>query len=50
MSVADYTAKFDELARFSSRMVQTDEARKKRYMYGLRTDVVKQIDSRKEGP
>ena len=50
MSVAEYTAKFDELARFAPMIVPTDEARKAKYMYGLRTEFMKQIDNGKEGP
>lgn len=50
ISVAEYTAKFDELARFASNMVPTDESRKRKYMFGLQTNTVKQIGSGKEGP
>ena len=50
MSMAEYTAKFDELARFFPTIVPTDDARKMKYKYGLRTEIVKQVDSSKEGP
>ena len=50
MSVAEYTAKFDELARFAPTIVPTDDARKMKYMLGLRTEIVKQVDSGREGP
>ena len=41
MSVAEYTAKFDELARFAPIIVLTDDARKMKYMHGLRTKIMK---------
>ena len=41
MSVTEYVAKFSELARFAPSMVPTDDSRKKRFMWGLRKDVVK---------
>ena len=50
MSVAEYTAKFDELACFAPTIVPTDDARKMKYMHGLRTEIVKQVDSDKKGP
>ena len=50
MSVAEYTAKFDELLRFAPTIVPTDDARKMKYMHGLRTEIVKQVDNGKEGP
>ena len=36
MSMAKYTAKFDELARFAPTIVPTDDARKMKYMHGPR--------------
>ena len=50
MSIAEYTAKFNELARFCPSMVPNDETRKTRYMQGLRVHVAKQIDSGSHGP
>ena len=50
MSVAEYTAKFDELARFAPTIVPTDDARKMKYIHRLRTEIVKQVDSGKEVP
>ena len=50
MTVPKYIAKFEELARFSASIAPTDEARKNKYMLGLRIDIARQIDSRKEGP
>ena len=41
MSVAEYVAKFDELARFVPTIIPTDEARKMKFMHGLRPEVVK---------
>ena len=48
--MAEYTAKFDELARFAPTIVPTDDARKMKYMLELRTEIVKQVDSGREGP
>ena len=48
--MAEYTAKFDELALFAPTIVQTDVARKMKYMHGIRTKIVKQVDSGKKGP
>ena len=50
MSMAQYTTKFDELARFAPTIVPSDDARKMKYMHGLRTEIVKQVDNGKEGP
>ena len=50
MSVVEYTAKFDKLARFAPTIVLTDDARKMKYMLRLRTEIVKQVDSCREGP
>ena len=50
VSVAEYVTKFYELAWFASTMVPTDEARKMKFMHGLRLEIAKQIDSGKEGP
>ena len=50
MSVAEYTAKFGKLVCFAPTIVPTDDARKMKYMQGLRTEIVKQVDSGKEGP
>ena len=50
MTVTEYVAKFNELARFSLFIVPTDEARKKKFMLGLKVDVAKQIDSGSHGP
>ena len=44
MSVAEYAMKFEELARFSPLVVPTDEARKSKFIYGLRTEIAKYID------
>ena len=48
MTVPEYTAKFKELARFYAFITPTDEARKNKYMQGLRIDIARQIDSGKE--
>ena len=48
--VTEYTAKFDELAYFTPTIVPTDNARKMKYMHGLRTEIMKQLDCGKEGP
>ena len=45
MTVTEYMAKFNELARFAPFIVRTDEARKRKFMLGLKVDVAKQIDS-----
>ena len=37
--VPEYIAKFEELARFSASITPTDEARKNKYMLGLRIDI-----------
>ena len=50
MTVPEYIAKFEELAKFSASIAPTDEARKNKYMLGLQTDIARQIDSGKEGP
>ena len=50
MSVAEYVAKCDELARFAPTMVPTYEARKMKFMHGLCPEVAKQIDNGREGP
>ena len=50
LSVAEYTARFDELARFAPSMVPTDDARRMKYMHGLSIDIVKQVDSGESGP
>ena len=43
-------AKFNKLAHFALSIVSTDEARKRKFMLGLRVDVAKQIDSSSYGP
>ena len=50
MTVTEYVAKFNELARFALFIVPTNEARKKKFMLGLKVDVAKQIDSGRHGP
>ena len=50
MTVTEYVAKFNELARFAPFIVPTDEARKRKFMLGLKVDVAKQIDSGSHGP
>ena len=50
LSVAEYVTKFEELARFAPTIVPTDEARKTKFMHGLRVDIVKQVDSGATGP
>ena len=50
MTVTEYVAKFNELARFALFIMPTDEARKRKFMLGLKVDVVKQIDSGSHGP
>ena len=44
LSVAEYVAKFDELAKFSPSMVPTDQSRKMRFMHGLDVEIVRQVD------
>ena len=41
MTVTEYVAKFNELACFALFFVPTDEARKRKFMLGLRVDVAK---------
>ena len=48
MTVPEYTAKFEELARFSAFIAPTDKAQKNKYMLGLRIDIARQIDIGKE--
>ena len=50
MTVTEYVAKFNELARFAPFIVPTNEARKRKFMLGLKVDVAKQIDSGSHGP
>ena len=50
LSVAEYTAKFDELAKYAPNVIPNDAARKTRYMFGLRKEVAKQVDSGETGP
>ena len=50
MTVPEYTTKFKELARFSGSIAPIDEAKKNKYMLGLRIDIARQIDNGKEGP
>ena len=47
MSVVEYTAKFDELARFPPTIVLTDDARKMKYMLRLRTEIVNHTPKRR---
>ena len=48
--MVEYTAKFDELARFIPSMVPTDDARRIKYMHGLSINIVKQVNSGETGP
>ena len=41
MTVTEYVAKFNELAHFALSIVPTDEARKRKFILGLRMDVAK---------
>ena len=50
ITVAEYTAKFDELARYAPTLVTTDDARKMKYMHGLSVEIVTQVDSGEIGP
>ena len=50
LTVTEYVAKFTELARFSPTIVPTDDARKRKFMLGLRVEIAKQIDSGSHGP
>ena len=50
MTVTEYVAKFNELARLAPFIVLTDEARKRKFILGLKVDVAKQIDSGSHGP
>ena len=49
MTVTEYVAKFNELARFALFIVPTDEARKRKFMLGLKVDVAKHIDNGSHG-
>ena len=40
MTVAKYTAKFDELAHYAPTMLATDDARKMKYIHGLSVEIV----------
>ena len=50
MTITEYVAKFNELARFASIIVPTDDARKIKFMLGLRVEIAKQIASGSHGP
>ena len=50
MTVTDYVTKFIKLARFDPTIVPTDDARKRKFMLGLRVKMAKQIDSRSHRP
>ena len=50
MTGAEYTVKFDGLARFAPSVVPSDDARRMRFMQGLNVDVVKQVDSGESSP
>ena len=50
MTVTEYVTKFTELARFAPTIVPTDDARKRKFMLGLRVEVAKQIDGVSHGP
>ena len=50
MTVTEYETKFTELARFAPTIVPTDDARKRKFMLGLRVEVAKQIDGGSHGP
>lgn len=50
MPVAEYTAKFDALARFAPFLVPSDQARKMKYMHGLNVNIVSHVDSGDAGP
>ena len=49
MTVTEYVAMFNELARFAPSMVPTDKACKRKFMLGLKVDEAKQIDSGSHG-
>ena len=46
----EYVTKFIELARFAPTIVPIDNARKRKFMLGLRVEVAKQIDGGSHGP
>ena len=50
MTVTEYVTKFTELTRFAPTIVPTDDARKRKFMLGLRVEVAKQIDGGSHGP
>ena len=50
LTITEYVAKFTELARFAPTIVPTDDARKRKFMLGLRVEIAKQIDSGSHGP
>ena len=49
MTVTEYVANFNELAYFAPSIMLTNEARKRKFMLGLRVDMAKQIDSSSHG-
>ena len=48
MIVAEYTVKFDKLARYDHGT--TDDDRKMKYMHGLSVEIVTHVDSGEVGP
>ena len=50
ITMAEYTAKSDELARYAPTLVATDDAKKMKYMHGLDVEIVTQVDSGEVGP
>ena len=49
ITITEYVAKFNELARFALSIIPTDEARKKKFMLRPRVDMAKLIDSGSHG-
>ena len=49
MKITKYVAKFTKLARFALTIVPIDDARKRKFVLGLRVEIAKQIDSESHG-
>ena len=48
--MAEYVAKFEELAWYVAKMIAFDDTKKMKFIHGLRLDVVKQVGRREIGP
>ena len=45
MTTVEYAAKFKELSQYAPKMIASNDARKMKFMHGLRLEVAKQVDS-----